>query len=177
VNFLRRLSTIFMLLAFAALGAAAQDCRRHVEPAGPFSFCFPEGWTAEIRENQKFKFLFAPRSQTFTANINIKDEATTTILRAYAGNAIRLIVSSPTRVGVTWTKLVSWGDFVTDSQLKGERAAFETEYKGLLLRTVQYYFEDGPDRKIIVTGTCLLSEKDHYDPVFERVVKSFRLDR
>jgi hypothetical protein len=177
LNFLRRLSTIFMLLALAALGVVAQDCRRHVEPTGSFSFCFPDGWTAEVRENEPFKMLFAPRGVQFTTNINVKADANQTALRTYVVSYIRMIISNPSRVGANSVKLVSWGDFVSDSQVKGERLAFEAEYKGLLIRTVQYLFEDGPNRKVIVTGTGLLSEKDRYDPIFERVGKSFRLDR
>lgn len=175
MTYLRKFSTIFMLLAFTALSVAAQDCKRHAEPTGLFSFCFPEGWTAEARQNEPFKMLFAPRGETFTANINVKDEATQTPLSTYVGNSIRLIISNPARAGRNSVKLVSWGDFVTNSQLKGERIAFETEYRGLLIRTVQYYFGDGPNRKVIITGTCLLSEKDRFEPVFERVAQSFRL--
>jgi hypothetical protein len=177
VTYLRKFLTVFVFAAAAALGVAAQDCKRHAEPSGPFSFCFPDGWTAEVHKNEPFKMLFAPRGVQFTANINVRADANQTALPTYVGSYIRMIISNPSRVGANSVKLVSWGDFVSDSQVKGERLGFETEYKGLLIRTVQYFFEDGPNRKVIVTATGLLSEKDRYDPVFERVGKSFRLDR
>jgi hypothetical protein len=177
VNYRERLLVVVALMLLSAFGAVAQECNRHIEAAGGFSFCSPQGWTIEARENQTYKQIFAPRTSSFTANINVKDEASSTAITTYVARGIKLIISNPGRIGAATIKLVEWGDFVTSSQLKGERVALETEYKGQLVRTVQYYFDDGLNRKLIFTGTCLGSERDRCDPVFERAAKSFRLER
>jgi len=39
-----------------------------------------------------------------------------------------------------------------------------------------YYLEAGENHKLVVTGTCLVKDKDTFDSVFERAAKSLRLD-
>ena len=163
-----------LLLVAVAVGLAQETCKRDIEPQGGFSLCVPDGWSVETREGQKFKILFAPAAETFTANINVKDDESSASLTSYVGGSIKEILANPPSIAATSIKLVGWTDFATASGLAGNKAVFETEYKGLLIRTVQYYLDDGKNHKFIVTGTCLVKDKDHFDGVFERAAKSFR---
>src|SRR5687767_1709387 len=77
-----------LVFLFTVAVRAQQVCHRHIEPAGGFSICIPEGWATQEKEGQKFKLLFGPRGQVFTANINFKDEVDPRPLRDYATAAI-----------------------------------------------------------------------------------------
>jgi hypothetical protein len=168
------LAVLGLSLIAISVGLAQETCKRDVE-AG-FSVCVPEGWSVEAKPDQKFKALFAPKAETFTANINLKDDTSTDSLMSYVGLSIKTILSNPPSISATSIKLVGWMDFATASGLNGNKAIFETEFKGLLIRTVQYYVDGGQSRKFIVTGTCMVKDKDAFDSVFERAAKSFRVE-
>jgi hypothetical protein len=172
----RSLVVLALLLLAASSGLAQVTCKRNFEPQGGFSLCVPEGWSVEAKPDQKFKLFFAPAAETFTANINLKDDTSSLSLTSYVAASIKQILSNPPAISATSIKLVSWTDFATASGLSGNRAVFETEYKGLLIRTIQYYVDDGQNHKFLVTGTCLLKDKDTFDSVFERSAKSFRVE-
>jgi len=172
----RSLVVLGLSLIAISSGLAQETCKRDVEPQGGFSLCVPEGWSVETKPDQKFKLFFAPAAETFTANINLKDDASSASLTSYVGDSIKLVLSNPPKIGAASIKLVGWTDFATASGLNGNKAVFETEYKGLLIRTIQYYLEAGQNHKVIVTGTCLLKDKDTFDSVFDRTAKSLRLD-
>ncbi len=175
MKFIRRSLVVLGLSLFAiSSGLAQETCKRDVEPG--FSLCVPEGWSVETKPDQKFKMFFAPAAETFTANINLKDDASSASLTSYAADSIKTIISNPSKPGATSIKLVGWTDFTTVSGLNGNKVVFESEYKGLLIRTIQYYLEAGENHKLVVTGTCLVRDKDTFDSVFERAAKSLRLD-
>ena len=174
---MNKIRTVLLVVSAVLLGAwsvAAQEtCKRDVEPG--FSLCVPEGWSVETSPDQKLKQFYAPRAETFTANINLRDDPSTASLISYVGQSIKTILSNPPTIAATSIKLVGWTDFATATGMNGNKAIFESEFKGLLIRTVQYYI-DGQGRKFIVTGTCLVRDKDTFDSVFERAAKSFRVE-
>jgi len=170
----RSVAVLGLTLIAISSGLAQETCKRNVE-AG-VSLCVPDGWTIETKPDQKFKVFFAPAAETFTANINLKDDTSSASLASYVADSIKQILSNPPTIAATSIKLVAWTDFASASGVRGSRAVFETEYKGLLIRTIQYYLEAGENHKVIVTGTCLLKDKDTFDSVFERAAKSLRLD-
>lgn len=177
MRIVRRMVAVLALLLVAVAGGLAQEpCKRNIEPQGGFSLCVPEGWSIETKADQKFKLLFAPAAETFTASINTKDDESSASLISYVGASIKVILANPPTIGAASIKLVGWTDFATGSGLAGNKAVFETEYKGLLIRTIQYYLDGGKNRKFIVTGTCLLKDKDTFDGVFDRTAKSFRTE-
>jgi hypothetical protein len=155
-------------------GLAQETCKRDVEPG--LSLCVPIGWSVETKADQKFKTFFAPPAETFTANINLRDDTSSASLKSYVDESIKLVLSNPPEIGAASIKLVGETDFATASGLNGNKVVFETEYKGLLIRTIQYYLEGGQNHKFIVTGTCLVKDKDTFDSVFERAAKSFQVE-
>jgi hypothetical protein len=175
MRLISRSLAVLGLSLIAISGVAAQEtCKRDVEPG--FSLCVPDGWSVETSPDQKLKQFYAPRAETFTANINLRDDPSPASLISYVGQSIKTILSNPPTIAATSIKLVGWTDFATAARVSGNKAIFETEFKGLLIRTVQYYIDGGQDRKFIVTGTCLVKDKDTFDSVFERAAKSFRVE-
>ncbi len=170
----RILVVLALLLLTVSSGLAQETCKRDVEPG--LSLCVPDGWSVETKADQKFKSFFAPAAATFTANINLRDDTSSASLTSYVADSIKLILSNPPTIAATSIKLVGETDFATASGLNGNKVIFESEYQGLLVRTVQYYLEAGQNRKFIVTGTCLVKDKDTFDGVFERAAKSFRVE-
>jgi hypothetical protein len=120
--------------------------------------------------------MFAPATETFTANINIKKEESSLLLSSYAGASIKKVLASSSTLGAASIKLGSWTDFSSTSGLAANKAVFEVEYKGLMITSVQYYFDSGSNQKFVFTGTCLLNDRDAFESIFERAAKSFRLE-
>ena len=152
-------------------------CRRHREAAGGFSFCLPEGWTAVERPEQKYKIIFGPRGQVFTPNINMKDEVNKAPLADYVAASLKIILSNYGQTGATSVRIMSQANFMTATRIPGIKVTLQAEYKGLLIRTLQYYFSGVQDQKLIVTCTALEEERAALDPVFERVLKTFQRDK
>jgi hypothetical protein len=171
----------FVLVAFVifavAHGVAAQNCVRHVEMQGGFSVCIPDSWTVrDAVQNEKYKQLFGQATDGFMPNINFREEITTTPLSSYVAAGVRNILASTEKLGATSIEPLGQSDFTTDSGLRGIRAVFQTMFKGYLVRTIQYYFDGGNGRKLIITSTSLDKNKEVFDRVFDRNAKSFRLN-
>jgi hypothetical protein len=177
MRFVRSAVGVLAVILFTlSVGVAQETCKRNLEPQGGFSVCVPEGWNVQVREGQKFKMMFAPAAEKFTANINIKIEESSSLLSSYAGASVKKVLASSSTLGATSIKLVGWTDFSSTSGLAANRVVFETEYKGLLITTVQYYFDSERNQKFVFTGTCLVKDRDVFESVFERAAKSFRLE-
>ncbi len=169
-------ATLFVfLLAFG--GLAQTPCQRHAEAIGGFSFCPPAGWIVAAQEGQKYKIVHRERSTTFTPNINVKDETTDYTLPEYVSVSIKTITTGYESIGATSIKLLDQTNFTTANRTSGIRVSFRTEYKGLLIRTLQYYFNGKPGQKLIVTCTFLEEEKAALDPLFDSTLKTFQLDK
>ncbi|MCA1631726.1 MAG: hypothetical protein LC785_05795 [Acidobacteria bacterium] len=176
---MRRILILVGLVLAAGLNCLAQEtpCRRVAEPAGGFSMCAPEGWTVEAKEGEKYKMMIAPRAETFTPNINFKDEANSMPLADYATASGKYAVENYEKIGATSIRLVDRSDFVTSSKLAGIRVSFSVLYKGLVVRIIQYYFDAKKGQKVIVSCTGLEVEREKFDPIFDRAVRTFGLDQ
>ena len=175
---LKRFTFAIFFVLLLALGVFAQTpCKRHVEATGGFSFCPPDGWIIAEREGQKYKIVHQARNDSFTPNINVKDEITSYSLPDYVAASIKMITTNYADIGATSIKLLTQSNFTTNNQTPGIKATFRTEYKGLLIRTLQYYFNGKPGQKLIVTCTFLESEQAALDPIFERALKTFQLTK
>src|SRR5438309_10383462 len=152
---MNKLAFAAALVFLSALNSQAQDsCQRHVEPAGGFSICVPVGWETVEKEGQKFKVLFGTPAQYFTPNINFKDDKDPRLINDYATAAIDYLLKHYDQAGASSLKVVTQEPFTTASGASGIRVAFRAEFKGLLIRTLQYYFNGkGEDQKILMTGT------------------------
>ena len=165
------------VLALAAICFAQDFCKRHAEPAGGFSFCPPEGWTTREKEGEKFKLFFGPASANFAVNMNVKEEESALPLADYVAAGTRVVLASAEKLGATSIKVVSQSDFVTAAKQPGIKVVYQTLYKGLLIRTIQYLFDGPNQKKLVFTFTALESEKETFDPIFERSVKTFQIDK
>lgn len=169
-------ATLLVFLLTLA-GAAQNVCKRNVEPVGGFSFCVPDGWGVVEKEGQKYKIVYGPREDVFTPNINVKDEANTAPLADYVAASIKYILDHYQQVGATSVKVIAQASFMTTGRTPGIKVTLRTEYKGLIIRTLQYYFNGKAGEKLIVTCTALEAEQAALDPVFERALKTFQLDK
>lgn len=175
---MKRMLFGIMFVFLLASGAFAQTpCQRHSEPIGGFSFCPPEGWIITAQEGQKYKIIHRERRDSFTPNINVKDETTSYSLPDYVTASIRTITTDYGTIGATSIKLLSQANFMTANRTPGIKVTFRTEYKGLFIRTLQYYFNSKPGQKLIVTCTFLESEQSTLDPIFDHALKTFQLDK
>jgi hypothetical protein len=173
----RLIIAILFVFALVQVGAAQVACQRHVEPLGNFSFCPPGGWTVTEKEGSKFKIIHGPRGQVFTANINVRDEANGAPLTDYVAASVKEILGNYATIGATSVKLLEQVNFVTTKRTAAIRVAFRTEYKGLLIRTLQYYFNGKDGQKLVVTCTALEEDKATLDPLFDRALRTFQLER
>ena len=167
---------VLTLVLLAAGTGRAQTCTRHVETQGGFSICVPDGWSVREREGDRYKVLRGPASDSFTPNINFKEEVSTLALREYAAAGIRKILASKESIGADSIEPLGQSGFITDDGRRGIRLVLQVGYKGHLVRTLQYLFDAGNNRKLIVTGTSIEKNKEVFDRVFDRAAKSFRIN-
>lgn len=173
----RLLIAILFVFVLTQAGQAQFACKRHTEPSGAFSYCPPDGWSLTEKEGYKYKLVLGPRKEVFTPNMNIRDEANAGPLAAYVAASIKEILTNYEKIGATSVKVLEQSNFLTTNRVAGIRVAFRTEYKGLMIRTLQYYFSVKDGQKLIITCTSLEEEKVTLDPVFDRTLKTFQLDR
>lgn len=173
-NFTFAVAVLFLL---TGLNQAQDSCQRHVETGGGFSICIPTGWKVEEREGQKFKLLFGTRGQHFIPNINFRDHNDSRLLADYATAGIEYLLENYKDVGADSVKLVKREPFTTASGGSGVKVTFRSEYKGLLVRSLQYYLNGQGDQKLIITGTALEVDHETLDPIFDQAAKSFRVEK
>jgi len=175
----RTLSAAVVILTFAITGAAQANCARHVETAGGFSFCPPEGWIEKKKTEEKYSQFLRPEQEGFTANLNIKDETNATPLTDYVAAGIKRILLPATaeKMGVTSVNLVNQSEFITSSSLPVFKVEFRVELKGWIIRTVQYYFEATIDKKFVATFTSVEAQRAKLDPICDDSVKTLRLEK
>jgi hypothetical protein len=173
-NFAFATAILFLL---TGLNSAQDSCPRHVETGGGFSICVPIGWKVEAREGQKFKLVFAPRGERFTPNLNFRDDNDSRLLDDYATAGIDYLLENYKDVGADSVKLVKREPITTAAGASGVKVTFRSEYKGLLVRSLQYYLNGKGDQKVIMTGTALEVDQETLDPIFDQAAKSFRVEK
>lgn len=166
-----------VLALFFSISAFAQaTCTRHVEAAGRFSYCPPAGWVVrDPASGTPYKSFFTPDNATVRANFNVRDEATKMTNDEYMASALKYMLQDNEARGIEMRKVIGWTPFTTASKISGSRMVYETNYKGLNLRTVQFIF-DFPGRKVLLTGTSLVMNKGTTDPIFDAVAKTLKLN-
>lgn len=166
------ITLVALLILLSALSTFAQtNCTRHIEPAGRFSYCPPEGWTSEVSPSSPYKTFFAPQDGT---NINVKEERTTVSNSEYMAAALKLLLADNESLGPEATKVIGWTDFTTTSNIRGSRMVYEKSYKGIQLRIIQFVF-DLPGKKLLFTATGREASKSLNDKIFDDVARSLKL--
>jgi hypothetical protein len=175
----RTLSAAVVILTFAITVAAQANCSRHVETAGGFSYCPPEGWIEQKKAEEKYSQFFGPDQEGFTANLNIKDETSAAPLTDLVAASIKqiLLPASVEKMGVTSVSLVNQSEFITPSSVRGFKVEFRVELKSWIIRTVQYYFDAGVDKKFVLTFTSIEAQRAKLDPICDDSVKTLRLEK
>jgi hypothetical protein len=173
----RLLSAPLFIFLLTLTCYAQSECKRNVEPVGGFSFCAPDDWTVTEKEGEKYKIVFGARREGLTPNINIKDDANAALLADYTAASIKYILSHYQEVGATSMKVLTQDDFITTTGVHAVKVIYHAEVKGLIIRTIQYFFDGKAGQKLIVTCTALEADSGVLDPIFERALKTFRLDK
>lgn len=169
--------TAAVVFLLTGINQAQDSCQRHVETGGGFSICIPAGWKVEEREGQKFKLLFGPTGQHFTPNLNFRDDHDSRLIGDYATAGIDYLLEHYKDVGADSVKLVKREPFTTASGDSGVKVSFRSEFKGLLIRSLQYYLNGKDNQKVIMTATALEVDKTTLDPIFDQAAKSFRQEK
>lgn len=159
---------VFSLIHILAAGVG----KRHVESAGGFSYCPPEGW--EVREfpGMKYKLSIGQAVDGFAANINVVDEAHTGSLKDY----VKANVHTLSKVFQGFKNL-GQTDFKTDSGRKGFKLVTESEQQGKRLRQSFFFFEGKDGKKLVVTCSAAAADGSKLDSVFEASLKTFAIEK
>ena len=166
-----------VLMAFALPCAAQTTCRRNLESG--FSYCPPDGWSIKQSLDDKFKTFLGPSSNILTPNINARDEENQAPLAEHVATSIKYIMANFQTSGMTAVKLLDQSEFVTASGVRGIKVVFHVENsaKGLMVRTYQYYFNGRGTQKLVLTGTVVELERNTFESVFDRAMKTFQNDK
>jgi hypothetical protein len=172
------LTAAAILLLVLVLACAAQEtCKRHAEPEGGFSYCPPEGWEALEYPGLKFKTMHGTYSADLTPNMNVVEASSPLPLKGFVSSAVEHYSANAKNLGAAYIKKLSQSEFTTLSGWRGFKVAFQSENRGLLVRTTQYYFGEKGDGKLVVTFTCLEKESNVLDRMFDHSTKTLRIDK
>ena len=166
----RLVAMVFPLVASGAWAAQPQEGRRHTEKAGGFSFVVPEGWTVRDFPGLKYKIVVGPARDGFAANMNVVDEA----FRGSIDDYLKATLASMKQVFKD-VQIEENGPFETKSGSKGGRIVAKTHQGERFLRQTFYCFGDGATM-YVVTCSALAEGGKELDPLFERAMKTFRLE-
>ena len=175
---IRKTVCVAAVLMAVALSCAAQTpCRRNLESG--FSYCPPDGWAIQQSLDNKFKTFFGPSSPVLTPNIQATEEDDEASLPDHVAVGIKYILANLQKAGATAVTVLNQSEFVTTSGVRGIKVVFhmENSAKVLTLRTYQYYFSGRANRKLVVSASVLESDRNKFEPLFDRAMKSFQLDK
>lgn len=164
-----------LIFLFAVASYSQAPCTRHVETAGGFSYCPPAGWTQRDSQTSPYKSFFTPPNSSFKANFNVRDEKTTASHEVYMAAALQLLLDGNEAKGAEARKVIGWSKFRTNSNLTGSRMVYEMIYQGYAMRTIQVIL-DLPGRKLLITGTALVENKNTTDAIFDEAAKTIALN-
>ena len=166
-----------LLLAFALPSAAQTPCRRNVESG--FSYCPPDGWAIKSSLDEKFKSFLGPQSNILTPNINARDVDNQVPLADHVATGIKYVLTNFQALGATAVKMLDQSEFVTASGVRGVRVVFHVENsaRAVVFRTYQYYFNGRGIQKLMVTGSVVEAERNTFEPIFDRAMKTFQIDK
>lgn len=159
---------ICLLFLLFNISAYSEVGDRHFEMDGGFSFCAPEGWKFKDFPGMKFQIAFGPKSDSFSPNMNIVDEANKASLDSYAEESIRAL-----KTAFQQFKLIKREKFLTDSKIPGEKIITNSLQRNKLLRQTFYIFLGSKGKFLVFTCSCLAENGEKLDTVFEESLKTF----
>jgi hypothetical protein len=171
MNVLKIAATLFLLLIIATAGCGkSDDPNRHYEKEGGFSYVPPEGWEMSEYPGMKYKIFRGPMENQFAPNINVIDEKLDGSLKTYVDANIEAM-----RDFVEGFNLVEREEIVTNEGARSIKLTVDGEHYQRQLR--QYFcFFDAGERKYIVTCSALAENAEKYEPLFDKSVKTFRIE-
>lgn len=165
-----------MLLAMLVVGGCTKSeppgPKRRVEAAGGFSFLPPKGWTAHKIEGNDFAVYLSqgdpPSALEFRRDLSVPDHA----------DAVQFLVQRAEKVYED-SGLLEAADFTTDSGLRGKRIVLENrtrkDGKPAAIRQIIYLFPNGGNTHTF-WGSAPVDAETKFDPIFDAVAKSYRLE-
>ena len=135
-----------------------------------YSHRIPENWESKPGPQPGVTMIVAPASSGLSSNMVATVETFAGSLDDYVtANKQALATSMPD------AKVVSDGEFVTDSKVPGHKVKFQNKIKDVDLSQTLYFFDGGDGRKIIVTCTTPAKFSDDLNPLFDDCMKTFAL--
>lgn len=147
-----------------------QKTKEVVESMGGFSYSIPSEWTLSKMDGMDYQIARDKISNGFYANINVLQEKNNFSFAEYIKQNILQL-----KEYIADYQEINTEDFVTDTGIKGKKHTCSDKQGGKSLYQSFYFFEKKDKTKIIITGTSLLEDREKYAPVFDAIVKSYKL--
>jgi hypothetical protein len=134
-----------------------------------FRVAVPKAWRKDIKEMSGFRILFfyAPMDAGSTPNINFLTED------MHGATADQYIAASKQKVQSGGIVVGESGNF-SGNGVSGMYSLNTMNYAGTELAEKLYIFTKD-NTAYVITGTCLLNQKDKYQPMFDKIVKTFTI--
>jgi hypothetical protein len=147
--------------------------KRHVEPAGHFSFVPPRDWDAHQIAGMEFLVYLGPGEPPpaleFRRDLSVPDDA----------DAVEFARQTSAKVYEA-SELIEAADFTTDSGLRGKRIVLENETqkdgKPARIKQIVYLFPNGGDTHAF-WGSAASESDTKFDSDFDAVAKSYRVEQ
>ena len=167
-----RLVTLCLLVLI--VNGCSQTARPgYSPPGGEFSFVPPENWVMREMPGFKYQFAFGPMTNKFTPNINFVDQSVPATMNDFVeGNlgALQQMAADEKRS----LRILTQGEFTTDSNQSGTRVVTETAYESNPVRQMFYFFEGKGDIKFVITCTVPAEGGQGFDKICDSSIKTFK---
>ncbi len=136
---------------------------------GGYSLNPPESWTVREAPGSPYKVLIGVTVNEFTPNINIQEESYSGPMDTYV--ELNLVAVEK----MMKAKKISQEPFSAQN-LDGVKLVTHTEFNGFELQQTFYFFENRPGQKVVVVATTGRNSGSQMDPVFDKIMRSFRVN-
>jgi len=149
-------------------GAFSADIGSRIyEYDGNFSYCPPNGWTANNFPDLKYKIIVGPIEDRFAININF-------IIDIFNGNFHEYVNNYFLQLSKD-SKIMGREQFLTNSGISGECAYIDDNQGEFFLRQVFYLFQISDKKFIAITCSVPNNVSSKYLSLFNKTVKTFEI--
>lgn len=160
--------SFFLLILYIPVFSQSK-VKEVLEPEGGFAYSIPYDWTVARIDGMPYQIARDKAVGGFAPNINILQEKNKFTFPEY----IKANIAQLKEFISEYTEISS-EDFVSAAGLKGKKHTCSDKQVGKNLFQAFYFYETKDKSKVIITGSCLIGDKEKYLPVFDSIAKSFK---
>ena len=167
--------TLSFLIIFGFTVQAQDKCNRYSETSIGITFCAPTNWLIKKAEGEPYADIYGEARNGLAPNINVQAGPFKGTLSEATDSGISVVLKSKGN-GVTEIEVKSRSEFAA-ANTKGFKVNYDSEVRGINIRSIQYFFSGKGDTKIVITATLLLSDVEKLESIIDESIKTLKISK